>query len=107
MGKYITILSTIFNFKCSHSYIALYVLIGCFPGLQSFIVRKSASLQKKVISLRMDNDCAVPVKDFPVKESQYSKHLRTPTSFVCLWIFLKFPVTGSQLVKSASSNTNY
>lgn len=44
------------------------------PGLQTFVVRKSSSLQKKVISLRMDKDSAVPVKDFPVKESQYSKH---------------------------------
>ncbi|XP_039995328.1 ras and Rab interactor 2-like isoform X2 [Xiphias gladius] len=37
-----------------------------------FVVRKSASLQRKVISLRMDKDSAVPIKDFPVKESQYS-----------------------------------
>nr|XP_020475271.1 ras and Rab interactor 2-like isoform X2 [Monopterus albus] len=38
----------------------------------TFIVRKSASLQRKVISLRMDKETAVFVKDFPVKESQYT-----------------------------------
>ncbi|XP_040034737.1 ras and Rab interactor 2 isoform X2 [Gasterosteus aculeatus] len=38
----------------------------------TFLVRKSTSLQKKVISVRMNKDSAVPVKDFPVKESQYS-----------------------------------
>uniref|UniRef100_A0A667XHM3 Ras and Rab interactor 2 n=1 Tax=Myripristis murdjan TaxID=586833 RepID=A0A667XHM3_9TELE len=41
----------------------------------TFLVRKSTSLQKKVISLRMDKDSAVPVKDFPVKESQYNQVL--------------------------------
>ncbi|XP_029305269.1 ras and Rab interactor 2-like [Cottoperca gobio] len=38
----------------------------------TFVVRKSTSLQRKVISLRMNEDSAVPVKDFPVKESQYT-----------------------------------
>ncbi|XP_074503104.1 ras and Rab interactor 2-like [Sebastes fasciatus] len=38
----------------------------------TFMMRKSTSLQKKVISLRMNKDSAVPVKDFPVKESQYT-----------------------------------
>ncbi|XP_028459757.1 ras and Rab interactor 2 isoform X1 [Perca flavescens] len=38
----------------------------------TFVVRKSTSLQRKVISLRMDKESAVPVKDFPVKESQYT-----------------------------------
>ncbi|XP_033469402.2 ras and Rab interactor 2-like [Epinephelus lanceolatus] len=38
----------------------------------TFVVRKSTSLQRKVISLRMNKDSAVPVKDFPVKESQYT-----------------------------------
>uniref|UniRef100_A0A673AEC6 Ras and Rab interactor 2 n=1 Tax=Sphaeramia orbicularis TaxID=375764 RepID=A0A673AEC6_9TELE len=38
----------------------------------TFVVRKSISLQRKVISLRMDKDSAVPIKDFPVKESQYN-----------------------------------
>ncbi|XP_049456577.1 ras and Rab interactor 2-like [Epinephelus fuscoguttatus] len=38
----------------------------------TFVVRKSTSLQRKVISLRMNKDSAVAVKDFPVKESQYT-----------------------------------
>uniref|UniRef100_A0A3Q0RYX0 Ras and Rab interactor 2 n=1 Tax=Amphilophus citrinellus TaxID=61819 RepID=A0A3Q0RYX0_AMPCI len=38
----------------------------------TFVVRKSTSLQKKVISLRMDKDSSISVKDFPVKESQYN-----------------------------------
>lgn len=46
-----------------------------FSGLQTFVVRKSTSLQRKVISVRMDKDLALPVRDFPVKESQYSKHI--------------------------------
>ncbi|XP_041865587.1 ras and Rab interactor 2-like isoform X2 [Melanotaenia boesemani] len=37
-----------------------------------FIVRKSSSLQKKVICLRMDKESAAPIKEFPVKESKYS-----------------------------------
>lgn len=53
-------------------------------GPQTFVVRKSASLQRKVLSLRMDKDSAVPVEDFPVKESQYSEHLWTPPMFMCL-----------------------
>ncbi|XP_068455480.1 ras and Rab interactor 2 [Clinocottus analis] len=39
---------------------------------RTFVVRKSSSLQRKVISVRMNQDSAVPVKDFPVKESQYT-----------------------------------
>ncbi|XP_054456551.1 ras and Rab interactor 2 [Anoplopoma fimbria] len=38
----------------------------------TFVVRKSSSLQRKVISVRMNKDSVVPVKDFPVKESQYT-----------------------------------
>lgn len=38
----------------------------------TFLVRKSTTLQRKVISLCMDKDSAVPIKDFPVKESQYT-----------------------------------
>ncbi|KAM8859812.1 ras and Rab interactor 2 isoform 2-T4 [Spinachia spinachia] len=38
----------------------------------TFVVRKSTSLRRKVISVRMNKDSAVPVKDFPVKESQYT-----------------------------------
>ncbi|CDR00415.1 unnamed protein product, partial [Oncorhynchus mykiss] len=38
----------------------------------TFLVRKSTTLQRKVISLRMHQDSETPVKDFPVKESQYT-----------------------------------
>jgi len=38
-------------------------------------------LQKKVISLRMDSDTLI-VRDFPVKESQYSKYY-TKVLFIC------------------------
>ncbi|XP_031733623.1 ras and Rab interactor 2-like isoform X3 [Anarrhichthys ocellatus] len=38
----------------------------------TFVVRKSSSLLRKVISVRMNQDSLVPVKDFPVKESQYT-----------------------------------
>ncbi|KAM9847380.1 ras and Rab interactor 2 [Aulostomus maculatus] len=38
----------------------------------TFVVRKSTSQQRKVISLRMDKDSAIPVKDYPLKESQYT-----------------------------------
>ncbi|XP_010890623.2 ras and Rab interactor 2 isoform X2 [Esox lucius] len=37
----------------------------------TFLVRKSTTLQRKVISLRMSLDSETPVKDFPVTESQY------------------------------------
>ncbi|KAM8737959.1 ras and Rab interactor 2 isoform 1-T1 [Acanthopagrus schlegelii] len=57
----------------------------------SFIVRKSTSLQKKVISLRMDKDSAVPVKDFPVKESQYTFSLEgSGLSFADLFRLVAF-----------------
>lgn len=49
------------------------IVVTFLSGLQTFLVRKSTSLQKKVISVRMNKDSAVPVKDFPVKESQYCK----------------------------------
>ncbi|XP_034408586.1 ras and Rab interactor 2-like isoform X2 [Cyclopterus lumpus] len=38
----------------------------------TFVVRKSTSLQRKVLSVRMNKDSALPIKDFPVKESQYT-----------------------------------
>ncbi|XP_053292324.1 ras and Rab interactor 2 isoform X1 [Pleuronectes platessa] len=56
-----------------------------------FVVRKSASLQRKVISLRMDKDSAVPVKDFPVKESQYTFSLEgSGLSFADLFRLVAF-----------------
>ncbi|XP_070834126.1 ras and Rab interactor 2-like [Chaetodon trifascialis] len=57
----------------------------------TFIVRKSTSLQRKVISLRMDKDSAVPVKDFPVKESQYTFSLEgSGLSFADLFCLVTF-----------------
>ncbi|XP_040905445.1 ras and Rab interactor 2-like [Toxotes jaculatrix] len=57
----------------------------------TFVVRKSASLQRKVISLRMDKDSAVPVKDFPVKESQYTFSLEgSGLSFADLFRLVAF-----------------
>uniref|UniRef100_A0A3Q3D8T0 Ras and Rab interactor 2 n=1 Tax=Hippocampus comes TaxID=109280 RepID=A0A3Q3D8T0_HIPCM len=49
---------------------AIQILQNQAPG--TFVVRKSSSLQKKVISLRMDKDSPVTVKDFVVMESQYN-----------------------------------
>nr|XP_023698011.1 ras and Rab interactor 2-like [Paramormyrops kingsleyae] len=43
------------------------------PGV--FLVRKSAKLKRKVISLRMDSFSDAVVRDFPVKETQYSEFI--------------------------------
>ncbi|XP_030012214.1 ras and Rab interactor 2 [Sphaeramia orbicularis] len=57
----------------------------------TFVVRKSISLQRKVISLRMDKDSAVPIKDFPVKESQYTFSLEgSGLSFADLFRLVAF-----------------
>ncbi|CAN9500123.1 unnamed protein product [Ophioblennius macclurei] len=57
----------------------------------TFLVRKSSSLQRKVISLRMDKDSTVPVKDFPVRESQYTFSLEgSGLSFADLFRLMAF-----------------
>ncbi|XP_061546977.1 ras and Rab interactor 2 isoform X1 [Phycodurus eques] len=57
----------------------------------TFVVRKSSSLQKKVISLRMDKNSPVPVKDFVVKESQYTFSLEASgLSFADLFRLVAF-----------------
>ncbi|KAM9365080.1 ras and Rab interactor 2 isoform 1-T1 [Pholidichthys leucotaenia] len=57
----------------------------------TFLVRKSTALQKKVISLRMGKDCGVPVKDFPVRESQYTFSLEgSGLSFADLFRLMAF-----------------
>ncbi|XP_077586365.1 ras and Rab interactor 2 [Stigmatopora nigra] len=57
----------------------------------TFLVRKSSSLQKKVISLRMDKNFPVPVKDFTVKESQYTFSLEgSGLSFADLFRLVAF-----------------
>ncbi|XP_035256211.1 ras and Rab interactor 2 isoform X3 [Anguilla anguilla] len=58
------------------------------PG--TFLVRKSSRLQKKVISLRLD-DPGSPVRDFPVKESQYTFSLEgSGISFADLFRLVAF-----------------
>uniref|UniRef100_A0A8C7XQW1 Ras and Rab interactor 2a n=1 Tax=Oryzias sinensis TaxID=183150 RepID=A0A8C7XQW1_9TELE len=44
------------------------ILQGRPPG--TFLVRRSSSLQRKVICLRASRDAAAPVREFPIKESQ-------------------------------------
>lgn len=57
----------------------------------TFVVRKSTSLQRKVISLRMDKDSVTPVKDFPVRESQYTFSLEgSGLSFADLFRLVAF-----------------
>ncbi|KAM3842998.1 ras and Rab interactor 2-like [Diretmus argenteus] len=57
----------------------------------TFLVRKSCSLQRKVISVRMDRDSAMPVNHFPVKESQYTFSLEgSGLSFADLFRLVAF-----------------
>ncbi|XP_062320489.1 ras and Rab interactor 2 [Osmerus eperlanus] len=57
----------------------------------TFLVRKSTTLQRKVISLRMDPDSETPVRDFPVKESQYTFSLEgSGLSFADLFRLVAF-----------------
>ncbi|XP_061693957.1 ras and Rab interactor 2 isoform X3 [Syngnathoides biaculeatus] len=57
----------------------------------TFVVRKSSTLQKKVISLRMDKNSPIPVKDFVVKESQYTFSLEgSGLSFADLFRLVAF-----------------
>ncbi|KAM4729732.1 ras and Rab interactor 2-like [Anableps anableps] len=57
----------------------------------SFLVRRSTSLQRKVISLRMGKGSAEPIKDFAVKESQYTFSLEgSDLSFADLFRLLAF-----------------
>ncbi|XP_009695957.1 PREDICTED: ras and Rab interactor 2-like, partial [Cariama cristata] len=48
---------------------AMEILQAQPPGI--FLVRKSARLQKKVISLRLPSDCGSCLKEFAIKESTY------------------------------------
>ncbi|XP_017578131.1 ras and Rab interactor 2 isoform X1 [Pygocentrus nattereri] len=59
------------------------------PG--TFLVRRSSKLQKKVISLRMDDSTPVTMRDFPVKESQYTFSLEgSGISFADLFRLVAF-----------------
>lgn len=47
--------------------------VALYPT-QVFLVRKSAALQRKVLSVRLKEDqSGTPISHFPVRESQYSK----------------------------------
>lgn len=41
---------------------------------QTFLVRKSTSMQRKVISVRMGHDTAPPLQDFLVRENKFSMY---------------------------------
>lgn len=57
----------------------------------SFVVRRSMSQQRKVISVRMDSDSSAPVKDIAVKESQFSFSLEgSGLSFADLFRLVAF-----------------
>ncbi|KAJ8264270.1 hypothetical protein GJAV_G00147220 [Gymnothorax javanicus] len=56
-----------------------------------FLVRKSSKLQKKVLSLRVDDASGPPVCDFPMKESQYTFSLEgSGISFADLFRLVAF-----------------
>ncbi|NXC91008.1 RIN2 protein, partial [Cercotrichas coryphoeus] len=59
------------------------------PGI--FLVRKSARLQKKVISLRLSSDCGSCLKEFAIKESTYTFSLEgSGISFADLFRLIAF-----------------
>ncbi|NWW92116.1 RIN2 protein, partial [Rhynochetos jubatus] len=59
------------------------------PGI--FLVRKSAGLQKKVISLRLPGDCDPCLKEFAIKESTYTFSLEgSGISFADLFRLIAF-----------------
>ncbi|CAL8391338.1 unnamed protein product [Arctogadus glacialis] len=73
---------------CSH-HDTVALLESQSPG--TFVVRKSSSLQRKVISLRLDSDSAPPIKDFLIKESQYTFSLEgSGLSFADLFRLVAF-----------------
>lgn len=51
--------------------------------LQTFVVRRSATLQRKVISVRMEHNSSQAVRDFPVRESQYGEFRVPSTPWRC------------------------
>ncbi|KAG7260825.1 hypothetical protein CRUP_011792, partial [Coryphaenoides rupestris] len=69
---------------------------------ETFVVRKSVSLQRKVISLRMDSDSATPIRDFPIKESQYS----ISQIHMFLWDVLPFTLKLPEAIATAKSPTD-
>ncbi|KAG5855660.1 hypothetical protein ANANG_G00051470 [Anguilla anguilla] len=65
------------------------ILLRQPPGM--FLVRKSSTLQRKVLSLRVDDASGPPVCDFPMKESQYTFSLEgSGISFADLFRLVAF-----------------
>ncbi|XP_078787784.1 ras and Rab interactor 2 isoform X2 [Oryzias latipes] len=65
------------------------ILQGQPPG--TFLVRRSSSLQRKVICLRASRDAAAPVREFPIKESQCTFSLEgSSLSFADLFRLVAF-----------------
>ena len=74
------------NETCSH----------VFPLVQVFLVTRSAALQRKVLSVRLEDEGSSPcIQDFPVKESQYS---RSHPTLTCSFVHQQ--VQGVQAFKS-------
>uniref|UniRef100_A0A8C5J491 Ras and Rab interactor 2 n=2 Tax=Junco hyemalis TaxID=40217 RepID=A0A8C5J491_JUNHY len=68
---------------------ALEILQTQPPGI--FLVRKSARLQRKVISLRVSSDCGSCLKEFAIKESTYTFSLEgSAISFADLFRLIAF-----------------
>nr|XP_005513230.2 ras and Rab interactor 2 isoform X2 [Columba livia] len=68
---------------------AMEILRAQPPGI--FLVRKSARLQKKVISLRLPSDCGSCLKEFAIKESTYTFSLEgSGISFADLFRLIAF-----------------
>ncbi|XP_033916479.1 ras and Rab interactor 2 isoform X3 [Melopsittacus undulatus] len=68
---------------------AMEILQAQPPGI--FLVRKSARLQKKVISLRLSSDCGPYLKEFAIKESTYTFSLEgSGISFADLFRLIAF-----------------
>lgn len=61
------------NLLSKHVCLLIFALIDCHLLMQTFLVRKSTSMQKKVISVRMDHNTELLVQDFPVRENKYSR----------------------------------
>ncbi|CAN9510024.1 unnamed protein product [Ophioblennius macclurei] len=66
------------------------ILLGQPPGV--FLVRKSAALQKKVLSVRLqENQSAAPISHVPIRESQYTFSLdKSGISFADLFRLVSF-----------------
>ncbi|KAL2076283.1 hypothetical protein ACEWY4_028115 [Coilia grayii] len=65
------------------------ILLQQPPG--AFLVRRSCKLQRKVLSVRVDDACGQPISDYPVKENQYTFSLEgSGISFADLFRLVAF-----------------